>query len=159
MILFNIICNPLRIWFELLGPIKQFLAYVYYYGYVLSYYICIFTVIETLILRLLIVWIWKRPPPLCDDFFQVFVRVFNIMLALLQGSQQFFTKEGGFLVYKYEFTDFENTELIFNSFFQIDWKSRPVSKGGDKAPHWTYNCCRSIDVPAVNISSFCCLQS
>ena len=52
------------------------------------------TVIEVAILRFLTIFIWRRVPPIEDQFTIAFLTVINIFVGVLVGSGRFLTGEG-----------------------------------------------------------------
>ena len=87
-------------WSVLITPLWTALAYFYYYVRITVIYHIYFVVIESFGLRLLVDRVWKRPPPLNDEFFSVFLTIVNFVLGFWLCNQQLATWERGPIIYR-----------------------------------------------------------
>ncbi len=77
--------------FHVTDSSNPFLAYVAFIG-ARSYLVyASLDIFEAIVFRLIVELIWKRVPPVNEDFFQVFLGVLNLLISILTVLQSFFT--------------------------------------------------------------------
>ncbi len=98
---------PLAFWYAIISPLWSPLAYYYYliHGVLILY--CCFMVIETVIFRLLMIYAWKRIPPVQDDFFHLFLVLLSSMFSILIQLQRLVTKESFEVLFRTRWTPYK----------------------------------------------------
>ncbi len=90
-----LINGPLVIWNIGIGSLNPILAYVFNFARMTYKFNLNFLLVEAWILRMSIVWIWKRPPPIQEDFFAIFLPTLNIVIGFWFSWILFLTGERG----------------------------------------------------------------
>ena len=76
------------------SQLHPFLIVTYKFGLMATSSYFSLTVIEVAILRFLTVFVWKRVPPIEDQFTVIFLTLVNILFCVLIGTSRFQTGEG-----------------------------------------------------------------
>ena len=79
----------------MIGPVPDILGYVSLDGSRVYIIYVLLNTFESLVFRLLIQFLWKRVPPICEDFFQRFLTSFNLLMAFLATFENFFDRKAG----------------------------------------------------------------
>jgi hypothetical protein len=82
IVLYNIICVPLLIWRNLVGPFNYGTALFFLLWRNFVSYLSIWSLLESIIVRYLGIVVWKRPPPFEENFVAAYMRFANILVAL-----------------------------------------------------------------------------
>ena len=92
--------STINVWSVLLGPIWEWCAYIF----VLGRFVCIMYILACVaisaLFRLLIDLVWKRIPPINEDFFYVFLVISNLIVATYLGLFHLATGEGDIPVFR-----------------------------------------------------------
>ena len=73
--------------------LNQFLIDLYKFGVMSASVYFSMTVIEVTIIRFLTIFVWRRVPPIEDQFAVTFLTVLNIFVSVMVGGSRFHTKE------------------------------------------------------------------
>ncbi len=70
-----------KAWIVIVGNVTELCAYAYYLiGYFVLFF-DFFILFDLSCIRLLIDWVWQKPPPILDDFFFVFLTAWNATMS------------------------------------------------------------------------------
>ena len=89
-----VLINVLGIFVMSNSQLHPFLIVTYKFGLMAASSYFSLTVIEVAILRFLTIFVWKRVPPLEDQFTVIFLTLVNILFCVLIGTSRFQTGEG-----------------------------------------------------------------
>ena len=94
-IICNLVLNNILGFFVLCNTqLHPFLIATYKFGLMSASSYFSMSVIEVAILKFLTIFIWKRVPPIEDQFTITFLTIINIFVSVLVGSSRFLTGEG-----------------------------------------------------------------
>ena len=87
-------------WSQVIGPVWEPLAYIFCIGRSTIMANAMLSFTEAAIIRILTDSVWKRMPPIVDDFFQVFFTIANLLAGMIIAGTQLFTNESGSEIYR-----------------------------------------------------------
>ena len=73
--------------------LNQFLIDIYKFGVMSASVYFSITVIEVTVIRFMTIFVWRRVPPIEDQFAVTFLTVLNIFISAMVGGSRFHTKE------------------------------------------------------------------
>ena len=95
MVVGNLVLNNiLGIFIMSNSQLHTILIVIYKFGLMAASSYFSLTVIEVAILRFLTIFVWKRVPPIEDQFTVIFLTLVNILFCILIGTSRFQTGEG-----------------------------------------------------------------
>ncbi len=96
----NLINAPLFVWHIFVGPLWTIFAYHYYIVHVSIFTMSVLILTETFVIRVMAEKVWKRMPPVQDDFFCFFLWIMNCLVTLFVAGKYYAAGQWGALIYR-----------------------------------------------------------